>query len=195
MLIPKLFMSKWEECLEQAEYELVHDVLHAGIKLLEKYYYWANNTDVYFLAYGMMHATISSAISHSCLVLDPVPKLRYLEAAWDQEHLDKEIECFKSQISLITQLPFLWSNFSVVSCLQKKIWGFPISEERFVKCISTRAGSIDFLLIILNNLTPIFSSVLNGCLDGEPYQEKAGEEGEVVAVFFTSCWEWVWGDL
>ena len=126
-------------------------------------------------------------MSHICLVLDLVSKLRYLEAAWDQEYLDKEMECFKSQIGLITQLPFSWSNFSTVSCLQKKIQGFPISKERFVKCISTRAESIDFLLIILDNLTPIFSSVFNRCLDGEPYQEKAGEEGKFVAVFLTDC--------
>jgi hypothetical protein len=183
----ELLMSEWEERLEQAEYEPVHDALRAGIKLLEKYYRRADDTDVYFIAHGMMHAAMSSAMSHICLVLDPVLKLGYLEAAWDQEYLDKGMECFKSQVGLITQLPFLWSNFSAVSCLQKKIRGFPISEERFAECISTRAGCVDFLLIILGNLTPIFSSVLNGRLDGEPYQEKAGEEGEVVAVIIAGC--------
>jgi hypothetical protein len=39
----------------------------------------------------------------------------------------------------------------------------------------------------LYNLIPIFSSVLNGCMDGEPYQEKAGEEGDVFAAIIAIC--------
>ena len=68
----------------------------------------------------MMHAAMNSAMSHICLVVDPVLKLGYLEAIWNQEYLDKEMECFKSQVVLIRQLAFLWSNFHVCSFLFTK---------------------------------------------------------------------------
>ena len=116
----ELLMSEWEDRLEQAEYEPVHDALHAGIKLLEKYYRRADDTDVYFIAHGMMHAAMNSAMSHICLVLDPVLKLGYLEATWDQEYLDKGMECFKSQVVFIRQLALPWSNFHVCSFLFTK---------------------------------------------------------------------------
>lgn len=96
----ELLMSEWEDRLEKEEYEPVHGALHAGIELLEKYYRRADDTDVYFIAHGTTRTTIST-VSHVCLVLDPVLKLGYLEAAWDQEYLDKGMECFKSQASLL----------------------------------------------------------------------------------------------
>ena len=48
----ELLMSEWEDHLENEEYEPVHDVLRAGVKLLEKYYCRADDTDVYFIAHG-----------------------------------------------------------------------------------------------------------------------------------------------
>jgi hypothetical protein len=45
-------MSEWEELLDNAEYEPVHDALRAGVNLLEKYYRRADDTDAYFSAHG-----------------------------------------------------------------------------------------------------------------------------------------------
>ena len=100
----ELLMSEWEDRLEQAEYEPVHDALRAGIKLLEKYYRRADDTDVYFIAHGMMH-TAMNTVSHICLVLDLVLKLGYLESAWNQEYLDMGMECIKSQVGYLFSMP------------------------------------------------------------------------------------------
>lgn len=51
----ELLMSEWEELLENDEYEPVYGALRAGISLLEKYYRRADDTDVYFIAHGMLH--------------------------------------------------------------------------------------------------------------------------------------------
>ncbi len=45
-------MSKWEELLEDVEYEPVHHALKAGITLLEKYYRRTDDTDAYFIAHS-----------------------------------------------------------------------------------------------------------------------------------------------
>lgn len=50
----ELLMSEWEELLEDEDYEPVHGALQAGISLLEKYYRRADDTDVYFIAHGML---------------------------------------------------------------------------------------------------------------------------------------------
>jgi len=49
----ELLMSEWEDRLENDKYDPVHNTLKAGIKLLEKYYHRADDTDVYFIAHGM----------------------------------------------------------------------------------------------------------------------------------------------
>ena len=49
----ELLMSEWEDRLENDKYEPVHDALRAGIKLLEKYYCRADDTDAYFIAHSM----------------------------------------------------------------------------------------------------------------------------------------------
>ena len=49
----ELLMSEWEDHLENKEYTPVHDALRASIKLLEKYYHCADDTDAYFIAHGM----------------------------------------------------------------------------------------------------------------------------------------------
>ena len=49
----ELLMSEWEDRLDNEEYEPVHDALSAGLKLLEKYYRRADDTDAYFIAHGM----------------------------------------------------------------------------------------------------------------------------------------------
>ena len=51
----ELLMSKWEELLEDVEYEPVHHALKAGITLLEKYYRRADDTDAYFIAHGKFY--------------------------------------------------------------------------------------------------------------------------------------------
>jgi hypothetical protein len=48
----ELLMSEWEDRLDDEKYEPVHDALTAGIKLLEKYYRRADDTDAYFIAHG-----------------------------------------------------------------------------------------------------------------------------------------------
>jgi len=111
----ELLMSEWEDRLEQEEYEPVHDALRAGIKLLEKYYRRADDTDVYFIAHGMMH-TAMSTVSHIRLVLDPVLKLGYLESAWEQEYLDKGMECFKSRVGFLFSMP-VGRNLTCMACL------------------------------------------------------------------------------
>jgi hypothetical protein len=56
-------MSEWEDRLEKEEFEPVHDALRAGIKLLEKYYRRADDTDVYFIAHGMAHTTMCPGLT------------------------------------------------------------------------------------------------------------------------------------
>ena len=115
----ELLMSEWEDHLEKADFEPVHDALRAGIKLLEKYYRRADDTDVYFIAHGIVSAPMIS-VSHLCLVLDPVLKLGYLEAAWEEEYLEMGMKCFKSQVGFLFTQQFYVHTFSV-SCLQEKI--------------------------------------------------------------------------
>jgi hypothetical protein len=50
-------MSDWEDLLDNAEFEPVHHALRAGIKLLEKYYRRADDTDAYFISHGMYPST------------------------------------------------------------------------------------------------------------------------------------------
>ena len=97
----ELLMSEWEELLEDIEYEPVYGALRAGILLLEKYYSHTNNTDVYFIAYGMQqHITISISFLLTCwLVLDPVFKLGYLNAVWEPQYLDVRMKQFKARVS------------------------------------------------------------------------------------------------
>ena len=49
----ELLMSEWEDRLENDKFEPFHDALIAGIRLLEKYYRRADDTDAYFIAHGM----------------------------------------------------------------------------------------------------------------------------------------------
>jgi hypothetical protein len=45
-------MSDWEELLDNEKYEPVHDALHAGISILEKYYRRADDTNAYFISHS-----------------------------------------------------------------------------------------------------------------------------------------------
>ena len=50
----ELLMLEWEDCLVKDDYKSEYNALKAGIKLLEKYYYHADDTDAYyFIAHGM----------------------------------------------------------------------------------------------------------------------------------------------
>jgi hypothetical protein len=68
----------------------------------------------------------------------------------------------------------------------KKIGGFLSSEKIFATRISTRTRCVNFLLTDLDDLTTIVSSVLDGYMDGGPYQKTAGEEGKVFAAIFAT---------
>lgn len=97
----ELLMSEWEDRLEDEKYEPVHDALQAGIKLLEKYYRRADDTDAYFIAHGMGHLNFDSHTLYFWLVLDPVLKLEYIEAAWEEKYLKIGMKQLKSQVNLI----------------------------------------------------------------------------------------------
>lgn len=49
----EMLMSDWEDLLDNPEFEPVHHALRAGIRLLEKYYRRADDTDAYFISHGM----------------------------------------------------------------------------------------------------------------------------------------------
>jgi hypothetical protein len=65
----ELLMSKWEELLEDMEYEPVHHTVKAGITLLEKYYRRADDTDAYFIAHGKSYclSVVSTHLFHVSL--------------------------------------------------------------------------------------------------------------------------------
>jgi hypothetical protein len=48
----EMLMSDWDDLVENTEYEPVHDALRASIKLLEKYYRRADDTDAYFISHS-----------------------------------------------------------------------------------------------------------------------------------------------
>jgi hypothetical protein len=53
-----MLMSNWEDLLDNNDFEPVHGALHAGVKLLKKYYRRADNTDAYFISHGMFPSFI-----------------------------------------------------------------------------------------------------------------------------------------
>jgi len=57
-------MSDWEELLNNDEFEPVHDALRAGLKLLEKYYRCADDTDVYFISHSLYPSNDCHEIDH-----------------------------------------------------------------------------------------------------------------------------------
>jgi hypothetical protein len=62
----ELLISKWEDLLTNPEYLPVHSALEAGIALLEKYYWQADDTDAYFIAHGTLAFHISDGVCHIC---------------------------------------------------------------------------------------------------------------------------------
>jgi hypothetical protein len=95
----ELLMSEWEDRLENDEYEPVHNALRAGIKLLEKNYRRADDTDAYFISHGTWSLKFDSFVLFFWLVLDPVLKLDYLNATWDEKYLEIGMKQFKSQVN------------------------------------------------------------------------------------------------
>jgi hypothetical protein len=96
----EMLMSDWEELLENKEFESVHNALRAGIALLEKYYRRADDTNVYFIS----HSKSSSLVIiirfnyYKYIVLDPVTKLTYLEAAWEENYIEMGKKYLKEQV-------------------------------------------------------------------------------------------------
>ena len=66
-------------------------------------------------------------------------------------------------------------SFSQFLVYKKKIQSFSSSEKIFAVHISTRTRCVNLVLTILDDLTTIVSSVLNGYMNGGPYQEKKGK--------------------
>jgi hypothetical protein len=58
---------------------------------------------------------------HFCLVLDPVLKLDYLNAAWEEKYLEIGMKNFKSQVNFLNQYCFEFLIYFLVSCVQGKI--------------------------------------------------------------------------
>jgi hypothetical protein len=98
----EMLMSDWEELLENKEFESVHDALRAGIALLEKYYRRADDTNVYFISHSKSRPlAISIEFNYyEHIVLDPVTKLTYLEAAWEEEYIEMGKKHLNDQVSL-----------------------------------------------------------------------------------------------
>ena len=85
-------MSDWEDLLDNDEFEPVYDALCTSVKLLEKYYQHADDTDAYFISHGLFPSFIITTIVNSYfLVLDPTMKLANLNTAWEQEYIDMEM--------------------------------------------------------------------------------------------------------
>lgn len=105
----ELLMSEWEELLENEEYGPVHVALQAGISLLEKYYRRADDTDVYFIAHGKHYHSYWLSID-VLLVLDPVFKLGYLNAAWEPQYLEVGMTEFKARVSRDLSIFFCFKN-------------------------------------------------------------------------------------
>ena len=47
-----MLMSDWEDLLDKPDFEPVYEALCASIKLLEKNYRRADDTDAYFISHG-----------------------------------------------------------------------------------------------------------------------------------------------
>ena len=96
-------MSDWEELLENEEFEPVHNALRAGITLLEKYYHRADDTNAYFISHSKSSplAIIIESNYNEHIVLDPVTKLVYLEAAWEEKDIEINKKHLKEQVSLL----------------------------------------------------------------------------------------------
>ena len=95
----EMLMSNWENLLDNDEFEPFYDALCAVVKLLEKYYQHADDTDAYFISHSLLLLFIITAIVNSYFfVLDPTMKLTYLDAAWKQEYIDMGMVCLKKRV-------------------------------------------------------------------------------------------------
>jgi len=87
----ELLMSEWEDRLENEEYEPVS--------------YWKSTIAVLTtrmhtsLLMVCGHSKYDSCVLYFCLVLDPVLKLDYLNAAWEEKYLEIGMKQFKSQVT------------------------------------------------------------------------------------------------
>ena len=93
-------MSDWEELLKNKEFKSVHNALRAGIALLEKYYHRADDTNVYFISHSKSSSLVIilgfSYYKH--IGLDPVTKLTYLEATWEDNYIEMGKKHLKEQV-------------------------------------------------------------------------------------------------
>ena len=67
-----LLIYEWEDLSSKQEYLPLHDMLKAGIALLKKYYWWADDTDTYFIAHGKLsfasHVWPTFSYTSQCLI-------------------------------------------------------------------------------------------------------------------------------
>ena len=60
----ELLISEWEDLLGKSEYEPIHGTLKAGIVLLVKYYWRADDMDAYFIAHGESFSYTSDLLTY-----------------------------------------------------------------------------------------------------------------------------------
>ncbi|KAF8625163.1 hypothetical protein AX15_005530 [Amanita polypyramis BW_CC] len=72
----EMVQTKWKEFLEDAKYLPIYNALSTRLNNMQKWYCKADDTSIYF-------------ISH---VLDPTQKLIYVEAAWEYEHVESNMQ-------------------------------------------------------------------------------------------------------
>jgi hypothetical protein len=119
-----MLMSDWEELLENKEFESVHDALRAGIALLEKYYRRADETNTYFISHSKSSSLVvfTEFNYYKHIVLNPVTKLTYLKAAWEEKYIEAGMKHFQEQVSLrvtntYDDMNIYIQSFLSVSCL------------------------------------------------------------------------------
>ena len=109
----EMLMSDWEELLENDAFEPVHSALRAGIALLEKSYRRADDTKAYFISHSKSSAPLiviefNFHSNNEHIVLDPVTKIVYLEAAWQEKDVEIGKKCLKEEVSLHVTYDYLY---------------------------------------------------------------------------------------
>lgn len=86
----EMLQSKWDDLLENEQYEPVHEALAAGLKNMAKWYRKADDTSIYFISHGEdpCHPTLFLLLRLILVVLDPTWKLSYVQVAWHDEFVE-----------------------------------------------------------------------------------------------------------
>ena len=97
-----MLQTKWKEYLEDAKYIPIHNALSAGLNNMQKWYRKADDTSIYFISHGTYLSMF--VITDPFLVLDPTRKLTYVEAAWEYERIESNMQRLRKVVSLLSIL-------------------------------------------------------------------------------------------